>query len=374
MNNYMLRTDLSKRVYGLDIIRALAILSVLLGHTYEYLPKETHYVLDIFTRNGVTMFFVLSGFLIGGILIKTFNKNNASTISLFKFWINRWIRTLPPYFFILILNLTIAFTIHPSAIDHLGKGTLLKYFVFLQNFRTPHSGFFSESWSLSVEEWFYIIIPITAFILVRLFKIKLKFAFILTIISIISVVCAVVVYRSFNQIPVTHQVISNLDKLMYGVLGAFIVYYYNDFWNKWTKQCLFIGVALFIFSSAGGIQAIIGLNHTNIFRGFVIIIGHLIIPISILFTLPYLTKIKTGKGMLYKFITYTSLISYSLYLLHHTFIQYYVIEYFNYFYPISPYIRFVCVWILTYILAQKMYLWLEKPCIDLRKKIKFLNE
>ena len=64
----------SNRIYGLDVLRAIAILSVVFSHSEFILPLKikfaTYYALD-----GVTIFFVLSGFLIGRILIQTFQKD-----------------------------------------------------------------------------------------------------------------------------------------------------------------------------------------------------------------------------------------------------------------------------------------------------------
>ena len=60
--------------------------------------------------NGVELFFVLSGFLIGGILIKTFQKDNSFGIkTISNFWIRRWFRTLPNYDLILILNIIVVY-------------------------------------------------------------------------------------------------------------------------------------------------------------------------------------------------------------------------------------------------------------------------
>ena len=57
------------RIYGLDVIRAFAILAVVYSHSLVFLPESIRGIAGLFDYDGVSVFFVLSGFLIGGILI-----------------------------------------------------------------------------------------------------------------------------------------------------------------------------------------------------------------------------------------------------------------------------------------------------------------
>lgn len=85
----LLKTNLAKRIYGLDIVRAIAILTVLIGHSLEYYPQIISDIyFKIFLFDGVSIFFVLSGFLIGNILIRSFNKDSVTIKSMSKFWFN----------------------------------------------------------------------------------------------------------------------------------------------------------------------------------------------------------------------------------------------------------------------------------------------
>src|SRR5689334_3382371 len=87
-----------KRVYGLDILRAAAILFVVILHGKNVLPHAGRDFLQLFVFDGVTIFFVLSGFLIGGVLIKILEKQTATFKTLLNFWQRRWFRTLPNYY------------------------------------------------------------------------------------------------------------------------------------------------------------------------------------------------------------------------------------------------------------------------------------
>ncbi len=137
---------------GLDLVRAGAILAVLVSHTtlWWWADGEAVNVRAAFIgRAGVETFFSLSGFLIGGILLRQ-GEAGFGFAALGRFWTRRWMRTLPAYWVLLLfLNWWFARSDWPS-------------FVFLQNFRprelwtplTPHT------WSLVLEEWFYLFVPL----------------------------------------------------------------------------------------------------------------------------------------------------------------------------------------------------------------------
>ncbi|MHC5768257.1 MAG: acyltransferase family protein, partial [Nostoc sp.] len=77
---------IKNRIYGLDILRAMAILFVVYGHGYNlvrgYVNKKLY---NSITFDGVSIFFVLSGFLIGGILLKIVNKTSFERKELVNF-------------------------------------------------------------------------------------------------------------------------------------------------------------------------------------------------------------------------------------------------------------------------------------------------
>jgi len=100
---------------------------------------------------GVELFFVLSGFLIGGILATEAERGD---LDVRQFWMRRWLRTLPNYYLFLVLNLVlerVATGAWPSA---------WAYAIFAQNLAWPNPPFYPESWSLAVEEIFYLVAPL----------------------------------------------------------------------------------------------------------------------------------------------------------------------------------------------------------------------
>lgn len=141
----------------LDALRAFAVCWVLLFHCriFEVVPADTF--LDGFLlwgHAGVDLFFVLSGFLIGRILLAELNQ--SGTVDLKGFWARRWLRTLPAYYLVLLV-------IRVSDVWIAAKGTwgwFPSYFVFLQNYLVPEPMRFGWSWSLCVEEQFYLGLPL----------------------------------------------------------------------------------------------------------------------------------------------------------------------------------------------------------------------
>ncbi|HTV42772.1 MAG TPA: acyltransferase family protein [Candidatus Sulfotelmatobacter sp.] len=100
------KVSLKERYFGPDLIRALAIVLVLLSHT---VPGGTEFPALGVARYylgllGVEIFFVLSGFLIGGILIDELYSDRLESISgTVSFWRRRWFRTLPNYYLFLAI-------------------------------------------------------------------------------------------------------------------------------------------------------------------------------------------------------------------------------------------------------------------------------
>ena len=125
------------RVFGLDLLRAIAIVMVMLLHGNSYLPPVIGEIIGFFIIDGVSIFFVLSGFLIGGIFIKLLKRTHTKEINLkflMNFLMRRWLRTLPNYYLVLTI-IILFFLVNNLPISHY---SMYKYFLFFQNFSTPH--------------------------------------------------------------------------------------------------------------------------------------------------------------------------------------------------------------------------------------------
>jgi peptidoglycan/LPS O-acetylase OafA/YrhL len=141
----------AQRNFGLDLARAMAITMVFLSHGVGAL--ETLGV-------GVDLFFLLSGFLIGRIYLRAQAdaEHRPGTFTLWSFWSARWLRTLPPYLAALGMFALLQLRFDNNAVHPY-------YLLFLQNYVGMDG--FGPSWSLCVEEHFYLALPLLGFVLLR---------------------------------------------------------------------------------------------------------------------------------------------------------------------------------------------------------------
>ena len=362
----------TKRIFGLDLLRAFAILFVVLGHGAHLLPeKAKQFIFSLPFPDGVSVFFVLSGFLIGGILIKVIENEQPSLKTLINFWTRRWLRTLPAYYLILIVLIFLSILF----VDGFSFFKVLNYFIFSQNFNTPHPHFFIEAWSLSIEEWFYLLTPTFIFVLVGIFKFKPRNA-VLTCIAVVITATVIIRYYRYLTIPVTNeeiwgavfrgQVITRLDSLMFGVAGAYFAYYHSLNWSKYKNQTLAFGMIAII------LIAVLPrwLFPTSLF--YHCNISFIVSSFSILLVLPFLSQLRLAGGRFYKFITYTSLISYSMYLTHASIIMVFVVNKIDFLQSDNILIiltRFGFYWALTYLISILLYKYFELPIMAKRNKI-----
>ena len=149
----------------LDTLRAIAILSVFLCHVSSSF-RQLHPDGDGgwlaaagIGGHGVDLFFVLSGWLLGCLLLN--EKKATSKINIKRFWVRRWLRTLPAYYAILLL------TLGQRILQGRGQVEDAFYFVFIQNYAFDSLPFFGISWSLCIEEQFYLLIAPLLLILRR---------------------------------------------------------------------------------------------------------------------------------------------------------------------------------------------------------------
>lgn len=137
----------------LDVLRCIAILLVI-GHHAQTFP--------VWTRTGwvgVDLFFVLSGFLISGLLYSEYKKRQ--NISVGRFFIRRGLKIYPAFYFFLAATLAAQLLLYKGSVP---LKPYLYEMLFIQNY---HFAIWQHTWSLAVEEHFYIALALLLLALVR---------------------------------------------------------------------------------------------------------------------------------------------------------------------------------------------------------------
>ncbi|MBL0341636.1 MAG: acyltransferase [Bacteroidetes bacterium] len=316
--------------------------------------------------DGVELFFVLSGFLIGTILLKIYKKNDGIDFKeVFSFWKRRWFRTIPNYYLVLILNILFVSTgIIGGKIENFNW----KFFVFLQNFNTYFTDFFWESWSLTIEEWFYIFTPIAIVVFHKsLVKVTSKKNIILLVIGTFVLLPLLYRYSISDEqvdpfwfdVKFRKVVLARLDAIMFGVFFAWIKYYYPLLWKKIAIPFFIIGLIL-IFSLLHFIKLDpIGFYAKTIYFS--------LIGFSAAMLLPYADSVKTFRTAFGKVITHISLISYSMYLINLALVAQVILVHFLPQTEMESYIMYVIYWVTVIVASTFLYKYFEKPITDLRE-------
>lgn len=161
------------RSKALDVLRALAVLLVMFRHGAEApaaFPAAIRDPLNALLRCGwigVDLFFVLSGFLISGLLFSEFRKRGEINVG--RFLIRRGFKIYPPFFFFLVVSVLVQYLWLDKPIYFFSDPPhrirpLWPEIVFMQSY---FWGYWNHTWSLAVEEHFYIVLPILLWLILK---------------------------------------------------------------------------------------------------------------------------------------------------------------------------------------------------------------
>ncbi len=356
--------DNHKRVYGLDIFRAIAIILVVQSHG-SFMLKGTPLEKFPWIRliDGVELFFVLSGFLIGSILLKIIKRNNyqLNLKDILNFWKRRWIRTLPNYYLILFVNvLLVNYSIIGGDIQQFNY----KFLLFLQNFSGPFHSFFWESWSLSIEEWFYIFLPLSL-VLVLWFKPNKSGV----LVAILMLMAAPLIYRIMHasesvdhfwwDVKFRKVILMRLDTIIYGVFAAYIKFYYQRYWEKYAWHTFIAGMILVL--ALPYIPKEPNDFYAKTFYFNLTTIGAMLL-------LPMADSLKSYKTIVGRVVTHISLISYSMYLINLALVVQVISKNFPIQNPMDGFMKYILYWGIVLVGSTLLYRYFEKPIMDLRDK------
>lgn len=287
----------------IDGLRALAVIPVILFHA-GFTLFSGGFV-------GVDVFFVISGYLITTILLEDIENARFNIV---KFYIKRARRILPVLITILLFSfLSMIFVVkaHPSGIIPFSKSALSSVFFVANEYFWRTTGYFGATssetmllhlWTLSVEEQFYLALPIVLYLLKRYARPYTFSVFVLA--TIISFLAAIYLSERF-PVAAFFSIVTRAWELGIGVLLAFLRRHPEDY-NK-NEFLSFLGLA-------GLIWGYILINENSKHPGYITLIP----TFSTALLLHYSQGTRLARVVLEnRLMIYIGSISFSLYLWHH---------------------------------------------------------
>lgn len=305
--------------YALDVLRAFAITLVFLFHYGRLFPHpEFINTISKFGWTGVDLFFVLSGFLIGGQLLK--EQQQTGFLALKPYFIKRTLRILPAYFIVLLVYIFI-----PFAREREGLAPVWKYVFFVQNISLDISkqGTFSHAWSLCIEEQFYLALPLLMILFIKMNKYGKAWLLLLALwlsMPIVRHLC----YHSF-VIPygdsdtaflnwyeyIYYPTYTRLDGLVIGVLAAVVK---SKIFPRLPDKKYFAIVGIIVGLAALSVAYYLCLDETSykasVYGFSVVSIGYGVLLLSSVSVDRFLVKLKSNA------VIWVAKLSYLIYLIH----------------------------------------------------------
>jgi peptidoglycan/LPS O-acetylase OafA/YrhL len=337
-----------KKIPQLDAVRGIAVLLVLVHNTdiYPNLP------LQFIARNGwmgVDLFFVLSGFLITGILLDT-----KQSVDYFKnFYARRCLRIWPLYYSALLFMFVVVPLLRPSeahTIFEARSSPWWAYLVFLQNFLVPiptmATGLLGVTWSLAVEEQFYLVWPLV----VRFCTASQLRNIAITVILVSPVLRY---YLSLHHVIIYSNTFCRLDGLMGGALLALVLRSTNFAPSKLVTS------AWIVFLVAAPLAVLLDILQARwIVFSLVALASVSFVYLALFSTQRWLHVILTNKALVY-----TGTISYGIYLLQKIPLD--AIKAFHL--EQHQFLALPITVTVTYVMATLSWNLLEKPVLSLKR-------
>ena len=363
----------TKRIFGLDLLRVISIVLVLCSHTSLIYPPSSSLLskaVDLSGFFGVELFFVMSGFLIGGIIFKQFVGKDYGIKTMAVFLYRRLMRILPNYYLIVFINIAI----------WLWFGYALtqtwKYFFFFQNFATPLLPFFPESWSLPIKEFGYLIAVILLYLFSLMFKrVSRKSIFIGVIVGMIIFFFSCKIYYNFHthnttmlqwDVSLRSVVIYRVDTVLLGVLFGFIASEYPIFWKRQQYKFAVVGFLLI-----GLLLFCLGYLRLTIldFPWFWNVLCLPMNALGLVCFLPFFSEWKMAPVRYAQPVIFFSEISYAIYLLHYSIVLFLMKHFIDTtaFTMMQLHLFTIAYLAITVFLSILMYTYFEKPMMKLRE-------
>lgn len=210
---------------ALEGLRGIAIIAVIVFHNFPYGDS-------LFGWLGVDLFFVLSGFLITGILLRAFNEDTSKNV-LRNFYMRRVLRIFPLYYLFLLVFLVLfpAFGFLRSEVTEYQENAWW-FILYIQNWlfaidfpEVSHS--LNHFWSLAVEEQFYILWPLVILLLRSPRRLLVFLSIFLVALFVFRCIIWYCQISGFNY--TTFYIFTRFDGICIGSMVAVLVHYKKDF-------------------------------------------------------------------------------------------------------------------------------------------------
>lgn len=344
----------TSRIPSLDGLRAISIGMVLLAHSGSSIAiLESHPVFFYTVGNGnrgVSVFFVISGFLITSLLLK--EEQRKGRISLSDFYVRRALRILPP-FYVFLVCLVLAWKF--GQIDTNWRSLGIS-FAFIRDY-FGGDWWTGHTWSLSVEEQFYLLWPMTLALWGRSSAKRIAL-FLIASAPVVRVAFHILVGRQQGGLE-NFMLHMRVDGLMFGC--ALALYNKDERFEKFVEKVLSWPVML----AAVGFLAFGSGILTQHFQGYYLLpFGYTLENLAITYVIVYFVKRPLsfgGRLLNSKLLVHIGLISYSLYLWQEPFLT-----------PnlnVSLSGQFPFNWMCAFVAAELSWRLIEKPALKLKQRV-----
>jgi peptidoglycan/LPS O-acetylase OafA/YrhL len=226
----------TNRNHGLDTLRALAIVLVMLHHYVLFVSRDNTFgwIGDI-GWVGVDLFFALSGYLIGNQIFAALR--SGSDFSLPRFYARRLLRTLPNFYVVLALYFLWPWFSHGAKLP-----PLWQFLTFTQNINLTPGTAFSHAWSLCIEEQFYMLLPALALLCAGLRLSLRRTWYLVGLVFAAGMVVRCVLWHEFIYTQsgyfkyIYYSTFCRFDELVAGVGLALLKNYHPRWWRALTAN------------------------------------------------------------------------------------------------------------------------------------------
>ena len=290
------------RTIELDFVRGIAIIAVMGFHFhsvntgYWFIPV-IEYPLKNFGREGVNLFFTLSGFLVGGLLLRQYAQTGR--VDARRFIVRRIFKIWPAYYVLILFHVLVGR--HPTS-------------TFLWQNLTHMQNYFgtsiTQTWSLAVEEHFYLFLPALVLLFAH-WRVRAN-----TILGVLGTICVAVliarcvVVAQGNLDAAFAYTQYRIDSLLAGVILAVFYWMKPEAYRRFAERKGVL-IALLLMLAA---WLVLATKHFAIDES----IGYTIQAIGyvalIVFVLEYSAKIR--RSLVFRAIAWIGVYSYGIYLWH----------------------------------------------------------